>query len=444
MAIDPNIPLMARGIDLGQVLTTGLQGAQSLMSMRQMMEERERQKRLQPIQNKILQAELKSFEQKFAKAEEEAQILKNATTAQQFLPSIKNKDLDSFQRVLSRRNLPQQEAEYLSTLARAGRWDQLNDLASNEITVARQRKLLASDLGETGYVPAAVRLSQERQKLLEDVNNNVPGAQDKLDMFDTFASRPTMIPSGGGTMFSYQPLTRLSTEVPIGEAFTPRGTAQPMGPGQALEADFGRETPAERIRRLDAERKAAVETGTLDAKTIAELRRQTNSYRSNLARFNARFKDLDVIGSLRDMPGSGMSAVLSKNANFFIGNMKSEAALSRLEPLVNEMVKLEPFPPGAQSVAELEARQKTVGDILKAGTLTPEEKYQQITSYFDGIRAQAQTDWEILNETRIEQGLKPLATPFDFMRKTSEPSTRPEDEGRSKINRALEIIRKNR
>lgn len=45
---------MARGIDLGQVVSTGLSTAQSLMAMRQLMEERERQKRLQPIQDQIL------------------------------------------------------------------------------------------------------------------------------------------------------------------------------------------------------------------------------------------------------------------------------------------------------------------------------------------------------------------------------------------------------
>lgn len=54
MAIDPNIPLMARGIDLGQALTTGLQSVQSIMATQQMMEERERQKRLQPIKDQIL------------------------------------------------------------------------------------------------------------------------------------------------------------------------------------------------------------------------------------------------------------------------------------------------------------------------------------------------------------------------------------------------------
>lgn len=54
MAIDPRIPLMAQAPDTGGAITRGLQGAQSIMAMRQMQEERERQRRLQPIQDQIL------------------------------------------------------------------------------------------------------------------------------------------------------------------------------------------------------------------------------------------------------------------------------------------------------------------------------------------------------------------------------------------------------
>lgn len=58
MAIDPNILLQRRPVDLGQALIGGFQGAQSLMAMRQMQEEQERQKRLQPLQEQVLQAQV--------------------------------------------------------------------------------------------------------------------------------------------------------------------------------------------------------------------------------------------------------------------------------------------------------------------------------------------------------------------------------------------------
>jgi hypothetical protein len=58
MAINPQIPLMVQAPDIGGAITRGLQGAQSLLAMRQAMEERERQKRLQPLQEQVLQAQV--------------------------------------------------------------------------------------------------------------------------------------------------------------------------------------------------------------------------------------------------------------------------------------------------------------------------------------------------------------------------------------------------
>lgn len=118
MAIDPNIPLMARGIDLGQVLTTGLQSAQSLMSMRQMMEERERQKRLQPLQEQMLQL----------------QSMKINATADFML------------------------AKKIEPLVASGKWDDALKLVNSDKTISDETKGLASSVLENKDTLGAISL----------------------------------------------------------------------------------------------------------------------------------------------------------------------------------------------------------------------------------------------------------------------------------------------
>lgn len=77
MAIDPNIPLMARGIDLGQVVSTGLSTAQSLMAMQQMQEEARRRKLLAPYEEQLAKLKLEA-----APIELEAQKLSNQEKVQ--------------------------------------------------------------------------------------------------------------------------------------------------------------------------------------------------------------------------------------------------------------------------------------------------------------------------------------------------------------------------
>ena len=60
MAINPQIPLMVQAPDIGGAITRGLQGAQSLLAMRQSIEERERQKRLAPYEEQLAKLKLEA------------------------------------------------------------------------------------------------------------------------------------------------------------------------------------------------------------------------------------------------------------------------------------------------------------------------------------------------------------------------------------------------
>lgn len=95
MAIDPNIPLMARGIDLGQVLTTGLQSAQSIMAMQQMQEEARRRRLMAPYEEQLAKLKLEAapieLEEKRLSNQEKMQLMGvrgNYMMAQKLTPLI--------------------------------------------------------------------------------------------------------------------------------------------------------------------------------------------------------------------------------------------------------------------------------------------------------------------------------------------------------------------
>lgn len=95
MAIDPNIPLMARGIDLGQVLTTGLQSAQSIMAMQQMQEEARRRRLMAPYEEQLAKLKLEAapikLEEKKLSNQEKMQLMGirgNYMVAQKLTPLI--------------------------------------------------------------------------------------------------------------------------------------------------------------------------------------------------------------------------------------------------------------------------------------------------------------------------------------------------------------------
>lgn len=236
-----------------------------------------------------------------------------------------------------------------------------------------------------------------------------------------------------------------------GGAVTPDKLSIPQpsgGPATQAEMEQPVGDSAEVIKRRERELAAAKKTGELDAKEIADLRNQVNATRSNIARFEGRFKKqgVDILQTLKDAPQTGLSGVFSRYSSFFINGLSSERAQAKLEPLFQDLVRIQPFPPGAQSQPELEARQKAVGDILSNGRLTPEDKLEMLTDYFDGINAEAREKWAILNETRVENGLPRVATPYDEGKPFGIPKVPGTGAtgatGGGNIQKALDFIRK--
>ena len=428
MAINPQIPLMAQGVDLGQALLSGLQGAQSIQAMQQAAAE-------QPLRQQAL-------EQSIAAKQYEADLLKSGVTASKLKPFIAAKDYDGFAKELQRSGLSAEDIGTLDTYARANRWDQLGSVADQYIQTARDAGVFQRDYaaaGADGYTPSAVQLFEYRKRLVAS------GASKKeIETFDSIVRNPMKYGLGGGLENIFNTIGRTTTTLPItettgaqlpGEVNIPPPAGDQSASSQTLQTPVESKTASVTPTTPEDSNKAlsgnitksaaqaysireqnlafAKETGTLDAKEVAEITKQVNSTRSNFAKFNARFRNLNLEQALKDSPQTGLSSFISRNSAFFINGLSSERAKAKLEPLFEEMVKLQPFPPGAQSQPELEARRRAVGDILGDGRMTPQDKYEMIMSYFDGINAEAKSQWEILNETRQRNNMERLPTPYD-------------------------------
>lgn len=94
MAIDPNILLGIQPINFGQALLQGLQGAQSIYSMRQSMEEAERRKKMQPYEDAMM--EMKN---------QQIALQGRAMYSQQALPFLQSGDVEGLKKFTSESSL---------------------------------------------------------------------------------------------------------------------------------------------------------------------------------------------------------------------------------------------------------------------------------------------------------------------------------------------------
>ena len=124
MAIDPNIPLMARGIDLGQVISTGLNTAQSFMAMQQMQEEARRRKLLAPYEEQLAKLKLEAapieLEEKRLSNQEKVQrmgVRGNYMAAQQLTPLIAQGKYDEALKIAEKSKLFADEQTKQNTIS---------------------------------------------------------------------------------------------------------------------------------------------------------------------------------------------------------------------------------------------------------------------------------------------------------------------------------------
>jgi hypothetical protein len=181
MPINPQIPLMAQGVDLGQALLSGLQGAQSIQSMQQAAAE-------QPYRQALLQAQAEA-----APIAVEAQRLQNLTSqqkltvqgaalaAQQAVPYLQSGDMAGLRNFISRTNLldEQDKSELLGKVDANDLQGILSDV-SGAIGMAQQmgifetpraeadgRTSIQKNLEAAGFQPGT---PEYRQALFQQMN----------------------------------------------------------------------------------------------------------------------------------------------------------------------------------------------------------------------------------------------------------------------------------
>lgn len=136
MAIDPNILLQRRTIDLGQVLNQGLQAYQAFSNIRSQREEEARQRRLQPLQEQVLKAQVAAIpgEQEDLARKRQLQAMKMNATADFML------------------------AKKIEPLVASGKWDDALKLVNSDKTISDETKGLASSVLENKDTLGAISL----------------------------------------------------------------------------------------------------------------------------------------------------------------------------------------------------------------------------------------------------------------------------------------------
>jgi len=88
MALDPRIPLQARGPDIGGAISQGLQGARNLQLLQQTA-------RQGPLRNQLLESQAESAQQQVAKQREQARLTSVITGAAELGPALATGNIDT-------------------------------------------------------------------------------------------------------------------------------------------------------------------------------------------------------------------------------------------------------------------------------------------------------------------------------------------------------------
>jgi hypothetical protein len=419
MAINPQIPLMAQGVDLGQALLSGLQGAQSIQAMQQAAAE-------QPLRQQAL-------EQSIAAKQYEADLLKSGVTASKLKPFIAAKDYDGFAKELQRSGLSAEDIGTLDTYARANRWDQLGSVADQYIQTARDAGVFQRDYGATGadgYVPGPIKLFEYRNKL------KAAGASEQdIQFFENAVAKPQFLPSGGGTYTGVSPLTGRTQEVDFtGGAGATAGTGAgggqlpsevnvPPPTGSPDDQALGQSIPGDSAAAVRSKEAALVGTKQLAqdaAKNTALLQDEANRFLVNKAGFDDAYPDFKLSETLAKAPNSKLGQIFSQGVGNLIQGVPEVDADFELGQVFRAAVGLIPFPPGAQSQAEQEAREKEVGNLTDA-KVSKDVRLRGMRRLLDREQAKARARWNIVNDERKRLGLDEVPNPFIVRRPGGEP-----------------------
>ena len=413
MAINPQIPLMARGIDLQQVLLGGLQSAQTLQSIQQAAAEA-------PLRQQVL-------EQSIQAKQMEADILKAGITASRFKPFIANKDYEGFSKELQQAGLDPEDGGILDTYARANRWDAINTVADQYIQTARDAGVLGKDTAATsGYTPSAITLFERLKELQVKAENLPEGPAKEKALADAIAFeniiRAPQSYGAGGNMTAFR--TGITGQTSIGDidptramgAGAPPSPPSPTGTGavdqsvlnQPIEGGAAAsrastvttrttEDIAAEIARRNAQLQTATTAGEKEAIRMGDYEKDIQNHRSLRRGLDAVFADEGLEGLFKDLPEGKLSSAVNNAVSTFMGGTKGKDAEGRIGQLSRMIIAGVPYDPGAQSNAELQAREALVG-ALNDQNISVNEKIKSIKRYFRFVDERNQSAKETLSD----------------------------------------------
>lgn len=400
MPINPNILLQGQVADIGKAVGQGLE------AYRQAQEGALSQQKLQ-------------------QAQFEADLLKGGVAASRLKPFIASKDYTGFKTELQRAGLDQEDIDMLDTYARANRWDELGGVADQYIQTARDAGVFGKLSGTDTYETSA----SKNVRLLSDLENQLKNGDITEDQF--YARRAiilresTVETGGGGTGVVRPGETRVTPytmgtgggagggtgTTPAGGAVTPDKLQTPPPPTGRPASD---QTLASTIADADKLREFQKRYGAETAKNVAELENTSDLFQVNKAGFDEVYPEMRLGETLAKAPDSRIGQIFSQGIGNIIQGLPEVDADYELEQAFRAAVGLIPFPPGAQSQAEQEAREREVGSLTDP-KISKDVRLKGMARLLNREQTKAKQRWDIANRRREELGLAPISNPFEKM-----------------------------
>ena len=476
MPINPNILLQGQVADIGKAVSQGFDVYSAVQTG-------------------------KLNQQKLEQAQFEADLLKGGVAASRLKPFITSKDYTGFKTQLQRSGLDQEDVDMLDTYARANRWDELGGVADQFIQTARDSGVF----GKLGTTDTYETSASKNVRLLNDLANQLRNGEITEDQF--YARRAiilkesTVETGGGGTgvvrpgetgvtpytmgtgggaggagttpaggyksRSDQQAMTpdefadyliskgvdRATAEAirnagngttPAGGAVTPDKLPTPPPPTGRPASD---QTLASTIANADKLREFQKRYGAETAKNVADLENTSDLFQVNKAGFDEVYPEMRLGETLVKAPDSRIGQIFSQGIGNVIQGLPEVDADYELEQAFRAAVGLIPFPPGAQSQAEQEAREREVGSLTDP-KISKDVRLKGMTRLLNREQTKAKQRWDIANRRREELGLAPISNPFEKMASRQETgAAKPAPAatgatGGGNIQKALDFIRK--
>jgi hypothetical protein len=150
------------------------------------------------------------------------------------------------------------------------------------------------------------------------------------------------------------------------------------------------------------------------------LQDEANRFLVNKAGFDDAYPDFKLSETLAKAPNSKLGQIFSQGVGNLIQGVPEVDADFELGQVFRAAVGLIPFPPGAQSQAEQEAREKEVGNLTDA-KVSKDVRLRGMRRLLDREQAKARARWNIVNDERKRLGLDEVPNPFIVRRPGGEP-----------------------